>query len=143
MIREFTNAWFINKDKLQQHFEKIVKSDTGFAYADLVKMLFDIVINPSLDSTDTAYDTDHIYTIDDGDYQGTLIFILHKDVYQPDITEYVYTNVGYGSCSYCDTLMGINDCDDVVMKINDYMTLCLHLLQNCVPMKEHEKEDEL
>ena len=73
-------------------------------------MLFDIVINPEFARPDTnKLIQKNILTIDDGDYQRVVIFILHKDAYQPDIEDYVYTNTYYGSCSGCDALLGINE----------------------------------
>lgn len=94
-------------------------------YRNLVGLLFDIVINPEFGGWNTyKFDTKNILTIDDGDYQGTEIFILHKDVYQPDIEDYVYTNTYYGSCSGCDALLGINEYEDGVSsdsQVNDYM----------------------
>lgn len=106
-------------------------------------MLFDIVINPEFGGWDNnKFDTKNILKIDDGDYQGTEIFILHKDVYQPDIEDYVYTNTHYGSCSGCDTLMGIYRYDDGLpseLQVNDYMNLCLHLLQRCHYMSDKEE----
>ena len=83
-----------------------------------------------------------------GNYQGTLIYILHKDKYQPSIYDYVYLSVGYGSCSCCDTLLGIQGEDSVKdykmndnKSIDDYMKLFLNLIQSAYYMKEIEKED--
>lgn len=84
----------------------------------------------------------NILEIDDGDYQGTEIFILHKNVYQPYIEDYVYTSTYYGSCSGCDTLMGISEYDDGLpseSQVKDYMDLCLHLLQKCHYMIDEEE----
>jgi hypothetical protein len=80
-----------------------------------------------------------ITVIDNGDYQGTQIFIIPLDEYQPDISSYVYTHTYYGSCSGCDTLQGISTYDDdepSEEQIKDYMELALHLLQKCKMFKE-------
>ena len=72
--------------------------------------------------------------VDDGDYQGTEIFIMPLDEYQPDIENYIYTHTYYGSCSGCDTLQHISMYDDELpneVQIQDYMELALHLLQKC------------
>ena len=73
--------------------------------------------------------------IDDGDYQGTQIFVIHLDKYQPDESDYVVTNTYYGSCSGCDTLQAISEYDydekPDENQIKDYMELALHLLQKC------------
>lgn len=141
MIKEFCLAWEKNKDKLEEYF-RTTKQDEYGNYEDLVKLLFDIVINPSIESDYYRFDTKNILEIDDGDYQGTEIFILHKNVYQPYIEDYVYTSTYYGSCSGCDTLMGISEYDDGLpseSQVNDYMDLCLHLLQKCHYMIDEEE----
>lgn len=141
MIKEFCLAWEKNKDKLEEYF-RTTKQDEYGNYEDLVKLLFDIVINPSIESDYYRFDTKNILEIDDGDYQGTEIFILHKNVYQSYIEDYVYTSTYYGSCSGCDTLMGISEYDDGLpseSQVNDYMDLCLHLLQKCHYMIDEEE----
>lgn len=105
MIKEFCLAWERNKGKLEEYFRTTEQNEYD-EYKTLVGLLFDIVINPEFHN---KFDTKNILNIDDGDYQWTEIFILHKNVYQPDIKDYVYTNVYYGSCSGCDTLLSIND----------------------------------
>lgn len=140
MIKEFCLAWEKNKDKLEEYF-RTTKQDEYGNYEDLVKLLFDIVINPSIESDYYRFDTENILVIDDGDYQGTQVFILHRDQYQPSVEDYVYTNTYYGSCSYCDTLLGISGCSDELpseSQVNDYMDLCLHLLQKCHYMIDEE-----
>ena len=138
MIKEFCLAWEKNKDKLEEYFRK-TRQEKYNVYRNLVELLFDIVINPEVNN---KFDTKNILEIDDGDYQGTEIFILHKNVYQPDIEDYVYTNTYYGSCSGCDTLLSINEYEDGLpseSQVNDYMDLCLHLLQRCHYMIDEEK----
>ena len=103
-------------------------------------MLFDIVINPSIECDHYRFDTENILVIDD--YQGTQVFILHREQYQPSVEDYVYTNTYYGSCSGCDTLLSINEYEDGLpseSQINDYMDLCLHLLQRCHYMIDEEE----
>ena len=138
MIKEFCLAWEKNKGKLEEYFRN-TKQGKYNVYRNLVELLFDIVINPEVNN---KFDTKNILEIDDGDYQGTEIFILHKDVYQPDIEDYVYTNTYYGSCSGCDTLLSINEYEGGLpseSQVNDYMDLCLHLLQRCHYMIDEEK----
>jgi hypothetical protein len=141
MIKEFCLAWEKNKDKLEEFFRKARQEEYG-NYEDLVKLLFDIVINPSIECDHYRFDTENILVIDDGDYQGTQVFILHRDQYQPSVEDYVYTNTYYGSCSGCDTLLSINEYEDGLpseSQINDYMDLCLHLLQRCHYMIDEEE----
>lgn len=81
---------------------------------------------------DTGFDLSKMTVIDDGDYQGTQIFIIPKDTYQPSVSDYIMTNTYYGSCSACDTLQGIcSYVDDLPTdeQVKAYMTLALHLVQ--------------
>ena len=145
MIREFVEHWEKNKDNLRDYLKTHPQEGYG-EYKDLVKLLFDHVINPEREKPsywhyNSAYNTDNILVIDDGDYQGTLIFILHENAYQPGVAEYVYTHVYYGSCSGCDTLLGISSYSSDLPtdeQVEDYMELCLHLLQHCKRMVDEE-----
>ena len=132
MIDEFVEKWYKYKDDLENYFTK-TKQEEYSKYGYIVKALFKYIINKDIEYG--KYDIEDIKIIDDGDYQGTQIFILHKDTYQPDIDEYVYTSVYYGSCSGCDTLLSISGYVDDVLpteeQVKNYMTLSLHLLQKC------------
>lgn len=142
MIKEFVAAWDKNHPYLEKYFKEHRQSEYD-SYTKLVKVLFEVVINSTLGAKYKTYDTEDLHIIDDGDYQGTKIFILHKNTYQPSVDEYVYTYVHYGSCSGCDTLKGINDdWDDGLpneTQVNGYMYLCLHLLQRCHKLLETEE----
>lgn len=134
MIKEFITKWNQNKDKLEE-WMRIQHPDD---YGEIVRKIFELVINNSSES----YDTSKMITIDDGDYQGTQIFIIPLDTYQPSVDEYIYTHTYYGSCSGCDTLSSISDySDDQPRKgeVDDYMKLALHLLQK---MKRFDEDDE-
>ena len=55
----------------------------------------------------------------------TQIFLLHIATYQPSVSDYVYTNTYYGSCSGCDTLLAISHYNDGYpndKQVEDYMT---------------------
>ena len=88
-----------------------------------------------------GFDINNITVIDDGDYQGTRIFIIPRNTYQPSVEDYVYTNTYYGSCSGCDTLQAIlwrYDETPNENQIIDLMELALHLLQKCKRLKEEQ-----
>jgi len=135
MIQEFVKAWNENKNRLKEYFMTHQISQYN-EYKDLVFLLFDLVINPYLSVFDRL-DIDKMHIIDDGDYQGDYVFLIHKDCPQPKPCDYIVTTVDYGSCSGCDTLLGIISKfpdEDIYPKeeeTNEYMTLCLHLLQKC------------
>ena len=142
MVKEFCLAWEKNKGKLEEYFRTTEQGEYN-GYEDLVKLLFDIVINPSMEDNYYWFDTKNILVIDDGDYQGTQVFVLHRDKYQPNVEDYVYTNAYYGSCSYCDTLQGIHGYESGLpdeQQVEDYMSLCLHLLQRCNFMIDIEED---
>jgi hypothetical protein len=142
MIDNFVKAWDENKGKLEEYFKTNEQSCYN-NYRLLVELLFTKVINPYLDKIEEdVFNENAIHVIDDGNYQGTLLFLIPENKYQPSPYDYVWTNQYYGSCSGCDALMGISNYDDDVPneeQVKDYMTLCLHLLQRCNYMIEREK----
>lgn len=143
MVKEFCLAWEKNKGKLEEYFRTTRQSEYD-SYELLVRRLFDIVINPSIEYSYCWFDTGDILVIDDGDYQGTQVFILHRNVYQPSVEDYVYTNTYYGSCSGCDTLQHIHQYEYGLPdeeQVKDYVELCLHLLQKCNFMIDNIEED--
>ena len=139
MIKEFVEKWDKHKNELEEYFKNNPQSEYC-DYEDIVKLLFEKVINVDLEYDSEKFDIENIEVIDDGDYQGTQIFIIHRVSYQPDISEYVYTHTCYGSCSACDTLLAILDYDynkkPNEQQVEDLMQLALHLLQRCKYMEE-------
>lgn len=95
----------------------------GIDYSDIVRVVIDAIHEDNGDPNPNV-----IHEIDDGDYQGTLLFVIPADEYQP--YDYWYVRVGYGSCSACDTLKSIiDDSDSKEQQINDLFTLALHIFQ--------------
>lgn len=83
------------------------------------------------------WDAENITVVDNGDYQGTQLFLIPRDTYQPSESEYLMTYVGYGSCSGCDTLQAIQDwsIDDRLLEpeqVEDFMKLCKDLVTNMI-----------
>lgn len=81
---------------------------------------------------DKRYKPDRITIVDDGDWQGTQLFLIPEDVYPPSPGQYLLTHTYYGSCSGCDTLKKINQYEAGLPsedQIAAYMTLLLHLIQ--------------
>lgn len=143
MINNFVKAWDENKNKLEEYF-KSHKMEEYDNYTALVKLLFDVVINPYLRNNNLDYfDTNFLTTIDDGDYQGSQIFLIPEYHYQPSPYNYVFTHCEYGSCSGCDLLLSIQLYDTDKLpddeQIRDHMTLCLHLLQRCKYLCDKEE----
>lgn len=137
MIKKFVNAWDKNKGSLEDYIKTTNQCEYN-SYDKLVRILFDKVINPYIKEQSEGYtdtfDIDRIHVIDDGDYQGTQLFIIPLDTCQPCSYDYVWTCHDYGSCSGCDLLMSISGYDDGLpsdKQVHDYMKLLLNLLQSC------------
>jgi hypothetical protein len=123
MIKEFIDRFENKKSELQTKFQKQPGS-----YEDIVKSVVEVISGDAYDDIDP----ERIHKIDDGDYQGTLLFVIAAKGYQP--SKYWAVSVGYGSCSGCDTLAAIaadGDWDSPPndQQISDYMTLALHIVQ--------------
>lgn len=131
MEQKFIDLWFKNKDKLKEALMNY--EDLEYcSYLDLFKLTIKNIINAGRTDYDKILDEDRIIEIDDGNYQGTLLFIIPRYTYQPMESEYYITFVDYGSCSGCDTLLAIQadyGYENGEEQINDFMTLCLHMLE--------------
>ena len=139
MIKEFCEAWEKNNGRLREYISSHDQGEYS-SYGALVRKLFEHCINPYMKNLiknscgDETFSIDKITEIDNGDYQGTLLFIIPRNIYQPGVSDYVFTSVYYGSCSYCDTLQGIHQYSYGLPsedQVNDYMYLLLNLLENC------------
>ena len=143
MIKEFVQAWDKNNKDLLELFQK----ENPSSYQDIVEKLVKIVINPYLREAENidypmsqGVDIENMTVIDNGDYQGTTIYIIPYDTYQPDVSDYVMTNNYYGSCSGCDTfqsieLWGENTPEEIAEAGKEFHTLALHLLQSFQNLK--------
>lgn len=132
MIKRINDKWFKHKDELLEvikHDENITECD----YTYLVKLIVKHIINSG--DTGLLYSED-ITAFGADDYQGRVVFILNPE--ENDEGSYVIaTYEDYGSCSVCDTLLGIQydlyydeEPADKNQAYEDLMTLCLHLVQN-------------
>ena len=75
-------------------------------------------------------DPERIQEIDWGDYQGTLLYIVGAEGYQP--STFFSMVVSYGSCSGCDTLQSVLDEDDPIPGLFDLarnMLSSIHKIQ--------------
>ena len=124
MINEFTKAWETNEDELKN---KIKETEINH-YRDLLELVIEEVINPEMDGY-KQLDVDNITEINDGDYQGTQIYLIPLNTYQPYISDYIVTHNFYGSCAGCDALLDALGWSDDDKDIDSLMKLSLHLLQ--------------
>jgi hypothetical protein len=97
MLTEWTTPFVAAKDD----YVTWLKEQKYPSYETLLKKAIEIICQEDFLHGDEP-DPSRIHTIDDGDYQGTLVFVIGAKGYQPD--NYWYTKVYYGSCSGCDAL---------------------------------------
>ena len=132
MLKIVVEKWWKNKNKLEAAY----RFKTGWnscSYLDIVKETINSILNDN--DGYTKWDIEHITEIDNGDYQGTLLYLIPENTYQPSSDEYLMTYVYYGSCSGCDTLQAIQEWSEGPLKedqIKEFMMLSLHLLENMI-----------
>lgn len=103
MLKIMKELWDKNKDKLRTELSS--RDDLNeCSYVDLVKIAFDKIYNDDSRLDNENLFIDRVHEIDDGDYQGTLIYLIPFNSYQPDPEDYLMTFAWYGSCSGCDAL---------------------------------------
>ena len=139
MIKYALKKWNENKDALRNAIQQTEKDKRGaWDYNDIVKLVCRYIFNENTTDKDPKINIEGITMIDNGGYQGTLLFMMPFDTYQPMEYDYLMTYVGYGSCSGCDTLQciqsaemcnNVNSTDDL---IGDYMTLCKDIVSNTI-----------
>ena len=139
MLKILRDLWAQNEHQLQ---EAIGKLDHFPDYEELVKITFQNIYNqgPVEEYEYRCLNVDKITVIDDGDYQGTMLFVIPFDAYQPDPRQYLITHVYYGSCSYCDTLEHIRMMYDVPMAasgIKELTNVCKDIITNTVKPYNH------
>ena len=130
MIKEVVQQWEENKHKLEEYFRTARQEEYSGSYKQILQKIIELVVTKKDDYNN--YDASKITVVDDGDYQGTQIFLIPTDTYQPSVEDYLITHTYYGSCSGCDTLQAINSYEDDVAnesQVAEYMTLALHLVQ--------------
>ena len=139
MIKYALKKWNENKDVLRNAIQQAEKDKRGaWDYNDIVKLVCRYIFNENTTDKDPKINIEGITMIDNGGYQGTLLFMMPFDTYQPAEYEYLMTYVGYGSCSGCDTLQriqldemyyNVNSTDDL---IDSYMALCKDIVSNTI-----------
>ena len=98
MLTEYTTPFVESKEQ----FIAWLKEQDYPSYETLLHKAIELSVagNDSYKRPDPS----RIHVINDGDYQGTLVFVIGATGYQPDV--YWYTKVYYGSCTGCDALEG-------------------------------------
>ena len=147
MIKYCVKKWNKNKNKLYNQLKDDLNLN-GCEYEYLVRLVVKHILNGDIDESSEygQWDDTRITIVDNGDYQGTLLFIIPQKTYQPQEFEYLITYVGYGSCSGCDTLQSIQSFSEdkpTDSQLKDYMTLCKDLVCNMAkPFKSGWRNSE-
>ena len=127
MIKYCLNAWDRNKDVLEKNIKKdpfLVSCD----YLYIVQMTVNNILGKE-------WDYKNITVIDNGDYQGTTLYLIPRIKYQPSAYDYLLTYAYYGSCSGCDTLQAIQDTiigELTDEQVRDYMMLCKDIVTRMI-----------
>lgn len=130
MIEQFAHRFVEKQDEV-----KAAIAELDFpGYETLLRVGLEVMVG---DSDYGVPNPANIHTINDGDYQGTLVFVISEHGYQP--YTYWVTKVSYGSCSGCDTLEAIYSDGSRWARyggsqlsegqVNDLYTLTLHMIQ--------------
>ena len=133
MITQLIERFMAKQTELKELFAK----DHPDSYIDIVRAVIEAVTTDEHSWKGDNPDPQRIHTIDDGEYQGVLLYVIAAKGYQP--SDYWYVKVGYGSCSGCDTLESIRGYSSeppTEEQISDYLTLALHIAQGLKKMGE-------
>ena len=146
MIKYCRDKWEQNCDKLEQFFRH-TKYLGEYCYEDILMFTIKYILDDGRNSDELYYedwDYTKIHSIDDGEYQGTLMFLISKDHYQPAEYDYMLTYIGYGSCSVCDPLQSIQSDYEFAetekekeQVIKDLMTLCRDMINHMIVPYNH------
>lgn len=146
MIKTLVTSWESNKDVIRKELTETLtkyyddKLDFYFDYELLVRILFSNlkVTDKKYDDEYYSFEIDNMVVIDNGHYQGTMIYVIPSNCYQPSVGNHYYTHNYYGSCSGCDLLQHIlmSTGDNIEEGVDDLMGLCLNLVQ-----RTHRMED--
>lgn len=131
MLKYCLRKWDENKKKLE---EELLKDPdlNKCQYIHIVEKVVEIILNTN---EEYLWNTEGITEIDDGNYQGTLLFLIPRKTYQPSEYEYLMTYAEYGSCSGCDTLQAIQDYGENLIsedQLKDFMALCKDIITNMI-----------
>lgn len=148
MIQYCIDKWEKNKDALRDDIRENPEWKTC-DYFYVVNRTVTFILNDGkeicADEDLILYDdrpewnANRITEINDGWYQGTLLYLIPRNEYCPAEYDYLMGFIGYGSCFLCDTLERIHiegyDFSQVSYEeylrqkmsetqVNDYMALC-------------------
>lgn len=119
MVKIIRDLWDQNWEKLKEKIEHL-EDVNEVTYGTLAKLTYATLF----DGSDIDIDSEQIHVIDDGEYQGSLIFVIPFDEYQPGPGDYLMAHCSYGSCPCCDALQGIQYEENRKQQNEDLLSLC-------------------
>lgn len=132
MLKIVKDQWHNNREHLKEKIHELLQETDHIDYGKIVALAFEECYNRGIKNTGREVDTKKITEIDNGDYHGTLIYVIPLDTCQPAEYEYLMTYVAYGSCSGCDTLQAILEDDNKERREIDLLKLCEDVLTNTI-----------
>ena len=133
MIKIMKELWNKHEKELRERLAK--RTDVHqLEYVDLVHLTFQTIFNG--DDREVKLNLKEMTEIDNGDYQGTMLYLIPFKTYQPAEYEYLMTYVWYGSCSGCDALQAAKFwCDDGPLtgkELKAVMAICKDIVCNTI-----------
>lgn len=131
MIQKFVDQFMAAKTAMLAEF----KANRVPSYEEIFQRVIAALNNNAAQDEYGWPSPKRITVIDDGDYQGTRVFVVGANGYQP--STYWFCLVSYGSCSGCDALQQVQGWDDEVTdkEAEATWTLALHMVQSLKVME--------
>ncbi len=168
MLKYCLKKWDKNYKKLEDAIRKdALINDASYNY--LVNLVVIHILNDGEDVSNKSsmeidtmleereeddkyiWDNSRISAINDGSYQGTMLFLIPIKDDCPAANDYLMSYICYGSCSICDTLERIQNLFylgsypkfPVEQQVKDYMMLCKDIVCNIIrPYNYGWRKDE-
>lgn len=140
MISKFMDKW----ESRRSEIEDLYSTKHPESYSEIVREAINLLRGDSDDDEnydESIPDPERIHSIDDGHYQGTLLFVIGAKGYQP--STYWFVKINYGSCSGCDWLEGTRGYSDEKPskeQTDEYVRMVAHVIQGLKPMQEEDGE---
>ena len=144
MIREFVNTFLERQKDLKKFFtEHEPNSYYDIVYAVVQALHKDATLLPeeewysdkptlAISDPNPSKGLPHpkrITEVDDGNWSGTLVFLIAADVPMPSGDDYWFLSVSYGSCPFCDPLQQAWGQEDKQERVEDYMCFALQAVE--------------
>lgn len=156
MCQSFVDAFMAGRPALRRRLEELYGTNgddldtfSRIDYADLIRATFQTV-RENLPAGEPRPNPDRIwelcppdgwlgrydgedFVMDPRDLSGTLLYVVPEEGHEP--VNLWYVRVEYGSCSACDTIRSLVECEPRERAIEGLETLCLHVVQQTRPIR--------